>query len=294
MIAPTETRIRANGLEHEVLDWGPAGPEPPIVIAHGFLDHAWSFAALAERLARAGRRVFAFSWRGHGQTDWIGPGGYYHFPDYILDLAELLPRLLERASARRCDLVGHSMGGTASAMFAGTRPAVLRSLVLCEGLGPPAAPPEAYADRLAAFLASVARVRASAPRPMRDLDEAIARLRARHEDLDEASARLLAERGTRPVPGGLLWRFDPLHRTSAPVPFSREAFLALLRRIEVPVLVVSGSRGFRTEDHAERVAAIRDVREVVLEGAGHMMHWSAPDALARAILDHVRCAPSSD
>lgn len=281
-IAPVSSRVRANGLEHHVLTWGNAGG-PPIVLAHGFLDHAWSFHFVAQHLAPR-RRVLAFDWRGHGQTEWIGRGGYYHFPDYVLDLTELLPAI----AGAEYDLVGHSMGGTACAMFAGTRPPGLRSLVLCEGLGPPAMPLEALADRLTSFVASVARARrprSDAP-VMRDLDDAAQRLRQQHGDLDETLARLLAQKGTREVPGGLEWRFDPLHRTTAPMPFRPEGLCSLLARIEPPVLVVSGTRGFRTEDHATRVAAIPRAREVDLDGVGHMMHWHAPDRLARAILEH--------
>lgn len=282
-IVPTESRIRANGLVHRVLAWGPE-EGAPIVLAHGYLDHAWSYHLLAQRLARAGRRVLAFDWRGHGETEWIGRGGYYHFPDYLLDLSELLPQL----AGDRYDLLGHSMGGTACAMFAGTRPSGLRRLVLCEGLGPPANAHDAFADRASAFLASVARARASTPRPMRDLEDAAKRMRSQHGDLDDALALFVAEKGTRELDGGQReWRFDPLHRTSSPMPFVLEGFRALLARIEVPVLVVTGSRGYRTEDHATRVAAIPDAREAVIEDVGHMMHWHAPDALARAVLDHV-------
>jgi pimeloyl-ACP methyl ester carboxylesterase len=279
---PTELRVRANGLVHRALAWGPAEGEP-ILLAHGFLDHAWSWRAVASHLAAAGRRAIAFDWRGHGETDRVGAGGYYHFADYVLDLAELAPQL---AGGGAYDLVGHSMGGTACAMFAGARPAGLRSLVLCEGLGPPEVPATALADRLPAWLDGVARTRAATPKPMRDAADAARRLRQQHAELGEALALFLAEKGTHPTEGGVAWSFDPLHRTTSPYPFLRAGLLALLARIEVPVLVVTGTRGFRTPDHAERVAAIPGALERELE-ASHMMHWYAPDALARAVLEHV-------
>lgn len=284
-IEPTESRVVANGLSHRVLEWSPldgARDALPIVCAHGFLDHAWSFHFVAQHLARAGHRVLAFDWRGHGETEWIGRGGYYHFEDYVLDLTELAPQLAPGGY----HLLGHSMGGTACAMFAGTRPAGLASVTLCEGLGPPAVPLEAAAERLTGWLASVARARAAEPRPMRDLDEAARRMRTQHGDLDAELARFLAARGTRAVPGGLAWCFDPLHRTSAPRVFRPEALASILGRIAVPALVVSGERGFRTADHAARVAAIPGAREIELPGVGHMMHWHAAEALAAATLAH--------
>ena len=289
MIEPVESTVRANGLAHRVLTWG-ADPGRPLVLAHGYLDHAWSFHFVAQSLVHAGRRVVAFDWRGHGESERVGAGGYYHFTDYVLDLSELMPQLAPEGY----DLLGHSMGGTACAMFAGTRPAGLRTLVLCEGFGPPTSPPESLADRLTAFVDSVARERArqAAPsRPMADLDDAMRRLRVQHPGLPDAPARFLAEKGTRPRGTGREWCFDPLHRTTSPVPFQREGLMSLLARIEVPTLSVRGARGFATEDHAERLASLRDVREVVLDDAGHMMHWEAPEALAAALVAHTSSGP---
>ena len=105
----------------------PAGLEnggETILLCHGFLDCAASFARVATALAERGHRAIAFDWRGHGKTDWVGAGGYYHFPDYALDLYELTAAL----ELERYHLVGHSMGGTATTLFAGSRPAGLRSL----------------------------------------------------------------------------------------------------------------------------------------------------------------------
>lgn len=282
-IEPSDAWIEANGLRHHVLTWNEGGA-PTIVLCHGFLDLAWSFDPLAQRLAAAGLRVLAIDWRGHGETDRVGPGGYYHFADYVLDLHALMPELAGETG--KVHLVGHSMGGTAASLYAGTHPKALSTLTLIEGLGPPAYT-GAAPDKMMAWLDSIDRLRARGERPMRDLDEAVKRLRAQTPELPEELARFVAAKSTEPAGEGLRWRFDPLHRTTSPLPFARDAFLAFLGRIEVPALIVSGGRGFRTEDHAERVAALRSAREVEIPDVGHMIHWLAPEALARAILDHV-------
>ena len=283
-IEPTEAWIEANGLRHHVLTWNAEGA-PAMVLCHGFLDLAWSFHPLAQRLAAAGLRVLALDWRGHGETDWVGAGGYYHFADYVLDLHALMPAL--RGEAGEAHLVGHSMGGTAAALYAGTHPGALSTLTLIEGLGPPAFT-GAAPDKMVAWLESVDRLRARGEKPIRDHNEAVRRLWAQTPALPEELARFLAEKATARSGEGLRWRFDPLHRTTSPLPFARDAFVSFLSRIDVPALIVSGGRGFRTEDHAERVAALRSAREVEIPDVGHMIHWLAPDALAGAILDHVR------
>ena len=278
--------MQANGLRHHVLVWND-GDRPTVVLCHGFLDLAWSFAEVAEALAAAGLRVVAFDWRGHGETQRVGAGGYYHFADYVLDLHELMPLL----TAGEVHLVGHSMGGTASAYYAASHPKVPRSLTLVEGLGPPSHAGEAP-DELIAWLESMDRFRSKAPRPLADLADAVRRMRVANPDLPADLAYRLAEKGTRPADPetegeGLMWRFDPLHRTTSPGVFDAATFRTFLARIECPTLVVSGARGFRTDDHAERVASLPDAREVEIPDVGHMIHQLAPEALAGVILEHV-------
>lgn len=281
---PRESFLLANGLRHRVLTWNEGGSDT-LVCAHGFLDHAWSFDFLARALMSRGLRVVAFDWRGHGGSDRVGAGGYYHFADYVLDLEELAPQL---CGGEPFHLLGHSMGGTATSMWAGSRPALLRSLTVCEGLGPPEVPYDDAPRRLRGWLDSIARVRSRDAKPLRDIDDAAARLRSQHAELDEIKARFLAEKGTREIEGGgRQWCFDALHRTPSALPFRPEILMELLKAIEVPTLVVTGEKGFRTADHAARVACLRDAREVELAGATHMMHWYQPELLAQHVAAHV-------
>ncbi|MFO0712530.1 MAG: alpha/beta hydrolase [Sandaracinus sp.] len=288
MSSPTSRFVEANRLRHHVLEWTPEAPSdaPPILLCHGFLDVAWSFDGLARALAARGQRVLAFDWRGHGETEWVGRGGYYHFVDYVLDLSELTAAL--GLSASGYDLVGHSMGGTACAMFAATRPPGLRTLALLEGTGPPATDGETLPERIELWLETVAKTRDKSPRPLRDLDDAIARLRLMHPDLEGELARFVADKHTVVRDGARYFAFDPLHRTRAPIPFRVEAFRAQLARIAVPTLVVSGEKGWRPPDQAERVACLAHHEEVEIAGVGHMLHWHAPDTLADRLADFGR------
>lgn len=279
MTAPRESFLEANGLRHHVITWD--GEGETIVLCHGYLDLAWSWRPVAERLCARGLRVVAFDWRGHGESEWAPRGSYYHFPDYVRDLHALLPRL----APTPVHLVGHSMGGTACAMYAGSNVAPLRSLALLEGLGPPDNPPEAYADRLRTWLRTVDELAQKPGRPMHDVADTLKRMRGANPGLGEELGLFLAERATRPLQGGGRgWTFDPLHKTTAPIPFRLDAFTALLSRITTPTLLVSASNGFRLSDEAARIAAFQTTPEhVVLEGATHMMHWLASDALAEHV-----------
>src|SRR4051812_44019901 len=132
-MSPIERTIEANNLRHHVLEWNPgATSAASVVILHGFLDLAWSFERLALPLAEH-YHVIVPDFRGHGDSEQVGRGGYYYFPDYTADLAHLLPQLTRKTLY----LVGHSMGGIVASYFAGAFPARVARLALLEGIGPP-------------------------------------------------------------------------------------------------------------------------------------------------------------
>lgn len=251
-----------------------AAPDaPPVLILHGFLEQGAAWDAVARRL---GRRVLAPDHRGHGLSEHVGPGGWYHFWDYVADVDAIVEHL-----GVPVDLVGHSMGGTIASLYAGSRPDRVRKLVLVEGLGPPDATDEAL-FRARQFLAD--RRNPPVHRPLRDTADGIDRLRKSNPSLGEDEARRLVERTTEPLEGGIGWTWDPLHRARMPVPFQAELFLRFLREITAPVLLVDGGRSpWTVADHATRAAALRDSRREVVARAGHLVHHDTPDALARVI-----------
>jgi len=272
--AVTERKLTANGIVHHVIRWGDRPVE--VVFCHGFLDIGWSFDAVARDLVAAGHGVASFDWRGHGQTEWTGAGGYYHFPDYVLDLDELLPQL----SDQPVHLVGHSMGGSACVMYAAARPENLRSLTLIEGLGPPEMEPRDPVTRLRAWLDGVARVRSKTLKPMDGERTVLKRMRVQNPELTDELGLFLASKSTKAVDGGVQWTFDPLHKTWSPRPFQADAFGKLLEAISAPTLIVAGERGLRLQDEEERMAKIKDHRFVEILDVGHMIHWFEPRALA--------------
>jgi pimeloyl-ACP methyl ester carboxylesterase len=301
MTAPTSRTILANGLRHRVLEWAPAsvaataaltGVTGIVVMLHGYQDAASSFDEVAPLLAAAGLRVFAPDLRGFGDTDRVGAGGYYHFPDYVMDVLDLLDQLSPDAPVF---LVGHSMGGTLAGMVAGAFPDRVALLALLEGVGPPHTEDEHAVDRVRAWVMSTRRLGQRQERPI-TLDEAARRLRSSHPNVDRAILRRRAEQLTRPAAGPtgevselLSWRFDSLHRTVAPIPFSVERWRSHARAITAPTLVVGGGEtGFHPPDEAERIAAIPRARHVELDDAGHMMHWTRPTQLAALLIAFVR------
>lgn len=263
------------GLTLQVCEW--PGPDPVVVVLHGFLEQAAAWDRVARQL---GRRVVAPDHRGHGRSDHVGAGGFYHFWDYAADLDALVDHL-----GGPIDLVGHSMGGTLAALYAGARPERVRRLVLVEGLGPPDTTDLAV-DRAREFLDH--RRSPPAHRPMADLFEGVRRVRTFNPRLSEDEAARLVALTTRPVDEGLAWSWDPLHRSRSPAPFQADLFRRFLERIEAPTLLVDGGASvFVIPDREQRQAALRDARREVIAQAGHLVHHDAPDDLARVIRAHL-------
>jgi pimeloyl-ACP methyl ester carboxylesterase len=171
-----------------------------------------------------------------------------------------------------------------ASMYAGTFPDRVSALILLEGFGPPAGEPGDMPSRVRQWIEEVSRTRARAPRSLPDLDAAAARLQAGNPRLDPATARRLAQDGTVPAPdGGVLWSFDPLHRTRSPQPFLLAQAEAFWRNIRCPTtLVVAEHSGFRWNlDEIRR--SIPQTSLIEIPGAGHMMHHETPAAVAAII-----------
>jgi len=273
-----ELEVDVRGLRLRICAWGP--PDGPVVMClHGLLDQGATWSRVAERLAAAGRRVLAPDARGHGHSDHVGAGGYYHFPDYVADLDAIVRHL----ALEDLTLVGHSMGGTVSCWYAATRPEALSRLVIVEGLGPPALPESLAAERMQLFLKGLE----SPPRhkDFDSLEQAVERMVRLTPALDRTWAHSLARRVLVPHEGRLRWTWDPLHRTRSPATFPTERFLGVLERIDVPTTLVSGERSwYRLEDLPAREAAVRPVARHVLP-SGHALTIEVPDEVARIILE---------
>ena len=278
-----ETSYDLRGLRFAALEWGsPVGI--PTVLVHGWLDHAGSWERVAEGLEGW---IVAPDLRGHGRSPWIGPGETYHVAEYVADLDALVVAL-----GGRVRLVGHSLGGAITTYYAGARPQRVVALAVVDGIGLPDGGARAR-DRLVEFLDGAVNWRV--PRPMASLDEAARRVRAARSTIDDAWARRLAERGTRVVPAGVAWAWDPRHRIRAAATYRQDQHLQLLRAIPCPVLSVHpGSSLFDAADVAALEAAIPDLRVVTLPGVGHMVPLEAPVALAAVLVPFLSGAsPSS-
>lgn len=297
-----QRRIEASGTELEIYEWGQASG-PAILLAHGIQDFALTLAPVAEAFA-TDHRVIAYDLRGHGES---AHPGIYTMAHHIADLhAVFLDCELEQPIA-----IGHSLGGQVVAQWAGIFAELPRAIVLIEGLGPPYAlnrfPEEVKQKRARMGVESLTHPRQH--RMVASRSHAWDLLKRVHPRLDPARAREFVDLGTRPLAsGGLEWKWDPQVVTTwmSNVPEASEERWSW---VTCPTLILtaalanefwSSRRGIdeqhatpEPEEIARRVALFRRGRHEEIEGAGHMVHYDAPDrlvAMIRRFLDGLPAA----
>ena len=264
---------------------------PAVVLVHGFLDQGRAFLPVARVLAER-YRVILPDLRGHGDSPHLPPGASYHFPDYVLDLAALVDHLgLERFA-----LAGHSMGASIAVYYAGAFPARVAALALLDGIGPAAGARDQSPAQLRHWIHDTRIARQRDEPPMADLDQVVARLARAAPRASVALLRELAPYAAAPGPDGAWrWRFDPLLRTRAALPFDAARFMSFLDAITCPSLAVWGELSpFPPPDAEARAARLPDATSYVMSGIGHNLHHERPLELAavlRGFFDELLLAP---
>jgi pimeloyl-ACP methyl ester carboxylesterase len=281
---PSESQfLQIRGLRYHVRRW-PSPGAPKMVLLHGWMDVSASFQFLVDALEKEWD-LYAPDWRGYGLTEW-GRADCYWFPDYIADL----DRLLEHVSPERpVNLVGHSLGGNVAALYAGVCPARVARFANLEGFGMAPTRPEQAPKRYARWLEELREPPAF--RAYAGFGELAARLRNGNPRLSEEKADFLARHWGQEVPGrGVVLRSDPAHKIVNPVLYRYEEMRACWREVRAPVLWVDAAESetlkrlkLSPDDLAERRAAFRDLKQVTVADAGHMLHHDQPAAVARLL-----------
>jgi pimeloyl-ACP methyl ester carboxylesterase len=227
--AYAEQMVPIATLELHVQDYGVSG-KAPILCVHGGAANAHWFDFVA-RGFHPDYHVRAVDLRGHGDSAWdTSRAPDYSYKRHAADIHELT----EKLDLRDFVLIGHSMGGMVSSVYAATYPGRARAFIVVDSnlvMTP---------ERIAGFNAVGNR----AGREYATQEEFVANYRVRPSG-STAAPRLLrhiAQHGGRRFEDGR-WR----HKVDRRVYASRELFdsLALWNHIRIPSLLMKAANSTR-------------------------------------------------
>lgn len=268
-LEPVSHYYYSDRLKLQFWDWG-RDHLPPLLLVHGGLDHArnWDWVA---RSLREHFHVYAMDLRGHGNSAWA-PGAMYSTAEHVLDVSTLVDVL----GGGPIHLIGHSLGGILTLMYAGLFPDRAGKVIAIEGLGLPAAHRihKPAPERMRAWIDSVRKMEQREPHSYANLDAAVARMKEANPQLSGEVARHLTVHGTNwNADGTLSWKFDNYVRCLAPYGHNIDEQRAIYAEIACPVLLVWGRESWMPDPETEdRALAIRNRRVLKVDGAGHWVH----------------------
>jgi non-heme chloroperoxidase len=270
----------ADGLSIHLLEWSREGV--PLLLLHGFGNESHIWDDLAPVVAPYYRTI-ALDLRGHGDSD-RDPERRYDYRSHVRDLEAITAEL----GIDRLVLIGHSLGGRISMLFAAEHPERLAGLVLVDA-APDLDPRGAsristdVERRAALTFGSLAECENALAHAYPGARPSVLRRMARHGMRRREDGRY--ERKTDPLfhaaRGGLTAAAaEALEKRTA-----GELWEAL-GRIRCPALVVRGAASdVLGADTAERMVeeVLQDARLAVVPHAGHSVMTDNPEGFAGAV-----------
>jgi pimeloyl-ACP methyl ester carboxylesterase len=270
----TDHFLEANGVKLHYLDYGTAGGRPMLCV-HGGAAHAHWYDYVAPGFT-PDHHVRSLDLRGHGESAWAGQETYA-WKTYAADVNALV----ERLDLDDFVLIGHSMGGMVSLVYASTYPGRVARLVVVDSI-------------MLMPAERVARMRAYGEKPARGYDtqqELVARYRLEGADRQVAAPEVLQRMamfsGKEDADGK--WR----HKADRSVyaNFSQIAGVPLWEKIKIPALVVRGgedSKRFTPGTVAEVRAKAPQVQVTAVPDSDHHVTLDNPGGFVDAVRGFLR------
>ena len=321
IIQPQAVSVPTPGGQLAGLYWSasaePSTQRPCYLALHGWLDNAESFHRIAPLLAE-GADILAIDLPGHGLSEHRPVGVNYHLVDYVHTLDKVIDWLRGADSAgfpfscfqtvsepdtameeRQLILLGHSLGGVISLMYAAVAAERFDALISIEALGPLAGPAEETSEQLRKFLLkSRKRNKADRAMPVYPSIEAVCKARMLgFGGLSESAAEALVTRALEPCEGGWTWRSDARLRLPSSLRLTEPQAVDLLKHQTLPTLLITTSKGFISTDECnsrlqvlkETLEAAPGYLEVITVEGNHHGHL---DGDFQAMATHIKAFTS--
>ena len=260
---PQDRTVMAGGMNFHYLEWGDAA-NPTVFMLHGVSQqaHSWDFVSLAISPAF---HVIALDQRGHGDTDWAADG------DYSIDAMQAdLDGVIDALQLDDFNLMGHSMGGRNSYIWASRHPETLRSLTIVD-TGPEGQ--RRGQDRIRQFR--------ELPNNLDSFQEFAQRV-MEYTGRSEEQVLGALKYSIRQTPDGeWAWKWDPETRNRGretdPV-WTPDRLWECVEAVDCPSLVLRGSRSdvFAEETMTKMAQVMADCATETIKDAGHLVQGDNP------------------
>lgn len=256
----------------------------PVLMIHGWLDNALSFARLAPALA-GNRDVYSLDMAGHGRSGHRPEGQGYQLMDYVADLAELVETHFKDSPGGQVDLVGHSLGGIVSVLYAAAFPERVRRLVMIDSIGPISRKPDEVIDQMRKSI--IKRMTGSGKAVVYpDIELAAKAREGGMIPLSPEAARMLVARSMKSSGDGFVWQTDPRLRHPSMIMMDEAQVTACLKKVVTPTRFLRATQGLLASrpELDSRLDAIANLDVVAVPG-GHHCHL---DGDVEPVIDAVR------
>jgi pimeloyl-ACP methyl ester carboxylesterase len=259
---------------------GYGDPTKPMILAlHGWLDNAASFQPIAEYLTDY--YILALDITGHGLSSHRSNGAHYHLIDFAYDLHEFVAS----QGWQSFILMGHSMGGIISTIYASCFPEHVSKLISIESFGPMTKDTQSSPTQLRDSILSRLKAQQSEAKHPSSIERTV-EARAKVGDIKLESARLLITRNIREENKQLFFTTDRRLRTFSSLRMTESQAEAFMRNIKCPTLVITGSQGYESM-HAsvqKRLNWVENLTVAECEGYHHL-HMDNPQPVSEIIVD---------
>jgi esterase len=271
---PTDKYVQINGMNFHYLEWG-NGAAPTILMLHGGSQqaHSWDFVSLplSEHC-----HVLALDQRGHGDSDWAADG------DYSIEAHQRdIDGFVAALGLDGFHLIGHSMGGRNSYVWASRHPGTLKSLVIVD-TGPEAQP--RGRNRIQSFR--------ELPDELDSFEEFANRVQEYTGRSREQTLGALKYSIRQRPDGKWTWKYDKLLRTPGhrPPQWTPEQLWEAVAKITCPTLVVRGGDSdiFAEATMRRMQEVIPDCAIVTVPRAGHLVAGDNPADFLVAVQELLR------
>jgi len=236
-------------------DFGGSGA--PVIFVHAGSGNTDMWEKQVPAFTAAGYRVITYDRRGWGRS--IDEPGYDQSWTATRDLVALVNHL----RLGRSHLVGTALGGFVVFDFALSHPELLRSAVIASSVG-------GFDDE--ELIALNQRLR---PKGLMEMPPEFYELGPEYRASDPGGVKRWLEH-----------EMNSRHSPESKTPLDHRLRLALLEKIEVPMLLLTGGADLIAPPTLQKMFATRlkHAEQLVIANTGHSVFWEAPDLFNRSVL----------